>query len=159
MKLIFAFLLLMLSVKLSSAQTGYFDKQGKDLSSFLKGKMHHPISIMDNCQMPFTYVKFKITKDNTVDSLIVTNSSSPDVQNEIVRVMEFTNGYWNVEQTQGKWLIVPIVFHTEFNKNARGRGCDFKKILADQSKEMRYENKEPNAVYFPLVMIYGEWKN
>ncbi|MEO6151091.1 MAG: hypothetical protein ABIN95_14035 [Mucilaginibacter sp.] len=158
MKLIFAFILFMLSVKLSSAQTGYFDKQGeKDLTHFLKMKIHPPISIMDDCQMPFTYIKFKVTRDNTVDSLIVTNSSSLDVKNSIFKAMELTNGYWNVEQARDKWLIVPIIFYTEFNKNARGKGCDFKKILADQNKEMRDENREPNAIYFPLVMIYSNW--
>ena len=160
MKVLFVAVVIIFCVKISAAQSAYLDYNGeKSVSNFLRKKIRPMPIIMENCQMPFTYVKFKVTDKNTVDSLTVTNSSFPDVSNEIVRVMGLTNGFWNIEQAKDKWLIVPVIFYTEYNKNKRGEGCDFKKILADQNKEMAYANNEANAVYFPLVRIYSEWGN
>ncbi|WP_454802063.1 hypothetical protein [Mucilaginibacter phyllosphaerae] len=159
MKLLFVSILLTLSCKICSAQSDYLDYNGKDLNTFLNINVRPVPALMENCLMPFTYIKFKVTDNNTIDSLIITNTSLPDVTQEITRVMALTNGHWNVERTKDKWMIVPLIFYTEFNSNPRGKKCDFKKILADQDKEMNYRNKEINAVYFPIVKINAHWNN
>src|SRR4051812_2298633 len=121
MKSLFVSLLFVLACKVCSAQTDYFDYNGKKgLDNFLRMNVRPVPALMENCLMPFTYIKFKVTDKNTIDSLIITNNSLPDVTNEITRVMMRTNGYWNVELTKDKWLIVPLVFYTEYNGDSRG---------------------------------------
>jgi len=108
--------------------------------------------------MPFTYLKFKVTQQNTIDSLIITNNDVEDVRKEIIRAMGMTAGYWNLEMVKDKWFIVPIIFYVDYANNAYGKGCDFKKILADQNVSMGYKNKEKNAVYLPMVMVQVQYQ-
>ncbi|HVW98179.1 MAG TPA: hypothetical protein VHA56_19565 [Mucilaginibacter sp.] len=158
MKSLLTLSFLILTYHLSSAQSNYFEYNGKnDFGSFLKMKIRPVPVIMENCLMPFTYIKFKVNNQNSIDSLTITNNSIPEVTNEITRVMSLTNGHWNSELIKDKWLIVPLIFYTEFNDTFIGKGCDFKKILAEQNKEMDYKIEDVNAMYFPIVKINSTW--
>jgi len=109
--------------------------------------------------MPFTDIKFKVTQQNTIESLIITNNDVVDVRKEITRAMSMTAGYWNLEKIKDKWFVGPLQFYTVYNGNFREKGCDFKKILFDQNVQMSYENKEKDAIYFPLLLIQVNWQN
>jgi len=160
MKLLFATLLLLASFKVCSAQSGYLNYRGRgqDLTEFLRQNVRPVPVTQEKCLMPFTYIKFKVTQQNTIDSLIISNNDVEDVRKEISRVMALTAGYWDLEKVKDKWFVVPLISYTAYNGNFREKGCDFKQILADQNRQMNYENKEKGAIYFPLVLIQANWQ-
>jgi hypothetical protein len=130
-----------------SQQPKYLN-MSKSLPSLFIWATRYPAIMRENCVMPFTYIKFKVSSDNKIDSLVITNNNSGEMKSELTRVIMLTEGHWNLAETKDQWFILPVIFHSDLNS-----GCNPKKTLDEQYKAQQFENTETNAVYFPLVLI------
>jgi len=155
-KIFIAFFFLLSTHIFAQSSNKYFDYNGKDLTTFLHYRFKYPYALFSKCSMPFVYVKFKV-KNNAVDSFSFSNNDK-DLVNEISKELRLTNGYWNAKKTAGKWIIVPIFFHIQYEVKPP-EGCDISKHIDQQFgniSDLKFPSSD-QYIYFPPVIILSAY--
>ena len=129
----------------------------ESLNDFLSSRMEFPRASA-SCRMQGTEViKFTVTPDGEIGNFIIVNSICPEIDEEVIRVLESTSGRWhtgsvNGEQTaMGKEISVTFKMHAsvDFIEMARSyleRGNRILFVKRKPKQAIKYFDKGINLL-------------
>jgi len=145
MKLTLIFLFSFVSINLfGQNETLPQFRGGQDsLVKFIAKNIKYPPEARENCISGKVYVKFLISADGTIDSINVIRSVHKSVDDEAIRLVKLTNGYW----TPGKIndSSVSASFNLPFNFSLKDTNCKDKTYYYNKALEYLSDNKLKKA--------------
>ena len=95
------------------------------VKEFIVENINYPEKALDHEEEGTVIIQFIVTSDGTVNNFKVVNSVSPNIDNELIRVLKTTTGMWNPGYNNG----APVAMGKEVSMVFCVDECEFNSVM------------------------------